>query len=262
MIISEIKKDAKVKLTGEYAKAVLIYFIYFLILFATSFLGLYVKTKLLHYIYQIAVLILTVPLSFGIIAVFIKMSRNEDVSLTSFITIGFQNMKSVWRTYGRTIIKLLFPMIILILGFSFLLYSFLQVATITPNLETIYITDLIKSPQVIIAFIIVIAAIIYVAYKALPLSLAYYVLYDNSEFTGKEVLEKSKALMKSNILNLVLLLISFVPWFLLIYMISYIFTLFIGSIAVFISTVLCILLAPYITTSTVCFYEELLNENK
>ena len=190
------------------------------------------------------------------------MSRNEDVSLTSFITIGFQNMKSVWRTYGRTIIKLLFPMIILILGFSFLLYSFLQVATITPNLETIYITDLIKSPQVIIAFIIVIAAIIYVAYKALPLSLAYYVLYDNSEFTGKEVLEKSKALMKSNVLNLVLLLISFVPWFLLIYMISYIFTLFIGSIAVFISTVLCILRAPYITTSTVCFYEELLNENK
>ena len=68
--------------------------------------------------------------------------------------------------------------------------------------------------------------------------------------------------MKSNVLNLVLLLISFVPWFLLIYMISYIFTLFIGSIAVFISTVLCILLAPYITTSTVCFYEELLNENK
>lgn len=260
MIISEVKKDAKIKLTGSYTKSIIIYFIYFLILFATSFLGMYIKNKYLNYIYQIVVMIFTIPLSFGIIASFIKISRNEDVSFTDFIKIGFKNMKGVWRTYGRTLLKIIIPMIIFVLALTFLFYSVVKLITITPNVPEIYLSDLLKNPQTILAFILTILSIILVAYIALPYSLAYYTLYDNPEFTGKEVIEKSKDLMKNNKLNLILLLISFIPWFLLIYLISYIFTLFLGSISVFISTILCILIAPYITTSTVCFYEELLIE--
>lgn len=263
MIISELKKDAKIKLTGSYGKSLLIYLFYFVIIFLTSFLGIYIKNDLIYSIYQIIVLIFTVPLSFGVIASIMKITRNDNVCIIDFIKIGFKNIKGVWRTVGRTFLKLIIPILLLVASFIFLFALFIQnfVNISNNNINTITISD-ISSPNFILAFILVLLAAIYAIYKSLSYSLCYYILFDNPEATGTEVVEKSKSLMKNNKLNLILLTLSFIIWYMAIYIIGTILSYILGSITIIITTLLSILLIPYITATTICFYEELLNSSE
>lgn len=263
MIISELKKDAKIKLTGGYGKSVLIYILYFVFIFLTSLLGLYIKSDLVYSIYQIIVFIFTVPFSFGVVASIMKITRNDDVNSLDFIKIGFKNIKGIWRTVGRTFLKLIIPILLLTASFVFLFSLFIQnfVNLSSSSVHTITISDL-SSPSFIIAFAIVIIAIIYAIYKSLSYSLSYYILFDNPEWTGKQVVEKSKYLMKGNKLNLVLLTLSFIIWYMVIYLIGTFLSYIIGSISIIIVTLLSILLVPYITATTICFYEELLSSSE
>lgn len=261
MIIRELKKDAKIKLTGNYIRAVLIYLIYFIITFVISVLGKYLfqSNKSLHSIYELVILIFTVPLSFGITASILKITRNDSVNITDFIKIGIQNIKKVWITYLKTFIKLLLPFILLVASLSFFLYSFMQaVATHTSPTQMINIVELFQSKNFIISIILVLLTVIYLFYKALPYSLVYYVLYDNAELEVSQILEKSKNLMKKNKLNLITLMLSFILWYIAIYFISYIANIFIGNtISLIITFILSTLLLPYVTASTINFYEEL-----
>lgn len=262
MIISELKKDAKIKLTGNYGKSLLIYIFYFVIIFLTSFLGIYIKNDLIYSIYQIIVLIFTVPLSFGVVASIMKITRNDDVGIIDFIKIGFKNIKGVWRTVGRTFLKLIIPILFLTASFVFLFSLFIQNFVTLSNtaIRTVTISELLV-PNFVISFILVIVAIIYTIYKSLSYSLSYYILFDNPEATGTEVVEKSKSLMKNNKLNLVLLTLSFIIWYMAIYLIGTILSYVLGNISTIITTLLSILLVPYITATTICFYEELLSED-
>lgn len=263
MIISELKKDAKIKLTGSYVKALLIYLLYFVIIFLTTFLGIYIKNDLIYSIYQIIVLIFTVPFSFGVVASIMKITRNDDVGVIDFIKIGLKNIKGVWKTVGRTFLKLIIPIILLTASFVFLFALFMQnfVDLSNSTIRTVTISELL-TPNFIIAFILVIVATIYAIYKSLSYSLSYYILFDNPELDGKEIVEKSKKLMRNNKLNLVLLTLSFVIWYMVIYLIGTFLSYILGSISVIITAFLSILLVPYVTGATICFYVELLSSSE
>ncbi|MCI8482440.1 MAG: DUF975 family protein [Clostridia bacterium] len=96
----------------------------------------------------------------------------------------------------------------------------------------------------IVGLIGYIASIIYAIVKGYLYALSYYVLYDNPDKSGKEIVEMSESMMRGNRWSFFWLGLTFVGWAIL-----SIFTLYIGLLW----------LAPYIMVSFVCFYEALSN---
>ena len=116
MTISELKKDAKTRLKGKMGKAFGIMAIYFIISFLLQLIGTFLKNQTLNIIYQIVILIVTFPFSYGILASMIKLSRNEEVGITDFINIGLQNLGKIWGIFGWTLLKLLLPTILYVVS--------------------------------------------------------------------------------------------------------------------------------------------------
>ena len=225
MTISELKKDAKVKLSGSYKKAFLICLIYYALIFALTYVVSFINNTGIRLIFDIAIAIISVPLSFGIISTFIKIVRNEDVAILDFLKIGFSNFKGAWRTYLRTIVNLILPIILLVASYIFLIYTLLQAAflSVTSSNISSNVTNLF-----FISLVLVVVALIFYIYKSLSYSLT----------------------------------LSFIGWMLLILLVSYLAIMLLGQTAGYIvSSLGTIILSPYISASLVCFYEDLKDEN-
>ncbi len=259
MTISELKKDAKVKLSGSYKKAFLICLIYYALIFALTYVISFINNTGIRLIFDIAIAIISVPLSFGIISTFIKIVRNEDVAILDFLKIGFSNFKGAWRTYLRTIVNLILPIILLVASYIFLIYTLLQAAflSVTSSNISSNVTNLF-----FISLVLVVVALIFYIYKSLSYSLTLYILHDKPTATGKEINNESKKLMKGNKWKIFLLTLSFIGWMLLILLVSYLAIMLLGQTAGYIvSSLGTIILSPYISASLVCFYEDLKDEN-
>ena len=99
---------------------------------------------------------------------------------------------------------------------------------------------------IILAVIIYLACIVYLAVKSLSLYLATFIAYDDETISGKEACNLSQELMKGNKGNLFVLSLSFIGWAIL-----SVFTLGIGLFW----------LTAYMNVSMVCFYEAVSNRN-
>lgn len=252
MVISELKKDAKIKLTSIYFKVILINLVYLIIVGILETLGNMISNKMLLLVYQILMLIIALPFSYGLIASMLKLSRNEDVSITDFITTGLNNMKKVWQIFGRTLLKVILPIILFIITavISILAFSYSVISSANPAI-------------VIISLILFVAATIYYIVKLLSYILTNYILYDNPELSAKEIVEKSERLMNTHKWDYIILCLSFIGWILLIYLCTSLLILFVneilGSIAFFIFY---LALVPYVSFSMINFYEELNSSKK
>ncbi len=251
MIISEIKKESKIKLTGNYIKAVFITLLYIIITLLLDLISNTITNNFLQLCYLILISIISLPLSYGFVACMIKISRQENVSLFDFVTLGLNDFSKVWKIFGRMLLKLFLPLLLILitfLGFNFciLMISF--------NSE-LFNSTLSQIITFIIPLILLIISLVYLIAKSLLYSLSYYILYDNQNYTSKQIVEKSEELMKGNRLNYLLLMISFIGWYLLISLIGVISSYFINpTIIVLICS---IMLSPYIYLSLVTFYENL-----
>lgn len=274
MTISELKKDAKVKLSGSYKKAFLICLIYYALIFALTYVVSFINNTGIRLIFDIAIAIISVPLSFGIISTFIKIVRNEDVAILDFLKIGFSNFKGAWRTYLRTIVNLILPIILLVASYILFFYTlFIQVISEfsqESNVENPFLIAissdgaLINLPinLLLVSIILVLATAVFYIYKSLSYSLTLYILHDKPTATGKEINNESKKLMKGNKWKIFLLTLSFIGWMLLILLVSYLAIMLLGQTAGYIvSSLGTIILSPYISASLVCFYEDLKDEN-
>ncbi len=247
MVISELKKDAKIKLRGVYFKVILIYLVYLIIFGILESFQKMINNDIISLIYQTIILIISLPFSYGLLSSMLKLSRNEDVSITDFITIGLNNTKMVWKVFGRTILKVILPIILFV------------ITSISTILAFSYSITYSSSPiLIIVCSILFIASAIYYIVKLLSYILTYYVLYDNPKLNSKEVIEKSENLMLSQKWNYIFLCLSFIGWILLIYLLTSLIIMFVnemlGTIVLFISY---LALIPYISFSMINFYEEL-----
>lgn len=259
MTISELKKDAKVKLSGSYTKAFLINLIYYVLIFALSYIIGIINNYWVSLVLEIAVAIISVPLTFGIISTFIKIVRNEDIAVLDFIKLGFKNFKGAWRTYLRTIVNLILPIILMVASYIFLIYSLFQAAVASISSSEVPAN---AANLFFIALGLVIVALVFYIYKSLSYSLSLYILHDKPTATGKEINNESKKLMKGNKWKIFLLTFSFIGWMLLILLVSLLATILLGETAgIIVSSLGTILLSPYINASLVCFYEDLKDEN-
>ena len=246
MTCSEIRKEARTSLAGKWGKGALITLVFVIIEFILSYIS--EKTEgnsTLNFIINIITIIISAPLSLGLVFSFMKLKRNEEVGSFDFITTGFSNFGKAWRIYGGMLLKLLLPIILYIV--SKVIISTGGVTYLGDNFMTVPTTNPTGSPSLlIIGFIILIIAGIYGYIKSLSLSFVFNIAYDEPELTGRETATKSQELMNGNKLKFFLLSLSFIAWAIL----STI-TLGIGFLW----------LIPYIQVSIVCFYDAVANKN-
>lgn len=246
MKISELKNEAKTKLSGCYKSAIAINLIHLLITLVLSYLASKIE-GILGLIVLVVAGIINIPLGYGLTASMLKLSRNENVGLTDFITIGMKNFKRAFFLSLSIFVRVLIPVAILVIASILPIVANFASNTGSSNTGLLSICSLLLS----------VAAVIYLFYKVLSYTLSTYLLVDNEEAKSKEVISKSCELMKGNKLKFIGLVFSFFGWFLL----AGIF----GAIAESINAIaglivtygLSLLLTPYITFTEINFYEDL-----
>lgn len=236
MSASELRAKARKALEGNWGKGVLIGLCYLLIMSAIS----WVLSKL-DVFGSIVDIIISAPISYGIVVSFMKLKRGEEVKYTEFLTEGFSKFGKVWGIYGYTVLKMLLPVILVIVFLLIIVFSGASMFYSYNMLEN-YSAIATFSGFTIIAIIGYVASIIYCAIKGLLYILTSYILYDNPEMTSKEIVEESEKLMRGNRGKYVWLELTFIGWLIL-----SAFTFGIGLLW----------LVPYISVTIICFYEAL-----
>lgn len=228
IIASEARARARQSLAGNWKKSAIITLIFLVVSFV---LGLLQAVPLVG---SILVLLLSMPLSYGMLTTFIKIKRSEPVTYTSFIKDGLSMFKQAWLVTLNVMLKLLPWLLLLIL--SIILLSGGLVAGVLS--ESFSIISLIGIVLYIVSFVFLFT-------KGLYYSLVYYVLYDNPDMPAKEIVEKSKTLMEGNRARYFFLSLSFIGWIILSG-----FTFGIGYL----------FLMPYMQVAMTHFYEDLIEE--
>lgn len=236
MVASEIRANARKALAGKWGKAALLTLVYTIIVFVINFV-----CNLIPVIGGIILFVISMPMSYGLLVSFMKLKRDEEVNYTDFLSIGFSSFTKVWSVLGNIILKMILPVCLLVI------FIILLVVSLGGSLASAVIAESGSGVAGFgflgfISFIGYIASLIYVIVKGYLYSLSYYLLNDNSNMTGKEVVETSEKLMRGNRWRFFWLSLTFIGWSILAG-----FTFGIGMLW----------LMPYIMVAFVCFYEEL-----
>lgn len=192
----EIRKQAKTSIQGKYAKACVIFLIY-------SVFNILVN--LVPFIGQIFAIIMSVPLSYGLIYSMFKLKRNEGVGYFDFITIAFSEFANSWKIafsiFGKLwpyILGYVGSFVLIIIG-SIITYTMAKSAGVvdgsTSNNFGFMIPLILFS---VLGIIVGIVCYVSLVLKSLYYSLSYYVFYDNPNATGKEIVVQSKVLMNGH----------------------------------------------------------------
>ncbi len=107
---AELKANAKQALTGKWGKGALITLCYLLVM-----IGINIVVAILSFIpfIGLATTVVSIPIVLGIIYSFIKLKRGEEVGAFDFLKLGFKNFKRAWCLTGRTLQKMLAPIIVM-----------------------------------------------------------------------------------------------------------------------------------------------------
>lgn len=241
MPASEIRKEAREALKGNWGKGACIILAYLAFCFVLGLIEeLFQANSFIYLLIEIAVLVMSAPLSFGLIIAFMKLKRGEEISAFGFLKEGFSRFKKSWGIYLQILKKLLLPMLCLIVLIILIaaMISYSTVSALTDN-------SMSNSGSLALALVftvVYIACLVYIIARSLLYVLAYNIGYDNPELSSKDCVLKSEELMKGNRGNYFILDLSFIGWALLACL-----TFGIGMLW----------LLPYMQVSMVCFYERL-----
>lgn len=235
MTSSQLRTKAREDLKGKWGKAALITLIYIIVEYAIGFVLAFIPV-----FGRIASWVISIPLSYGLLVTFIKLKRGEEVSYIDFFNLGFSNFGKVWAVFGNMVLKLIVPLIILVVSIMLMAFggagALVGVALKTASATVGF------SGITIIGLIAYIASVIYLVVKGYLYSLSYYILNDNPDKTGKEIVEESEKLMQGNRWAFFWLGLTFIGWSILACL-----TLGIGMLW----------LMPYMMVSFIAFYESL-----
>ena len=254
MKITNIKQSAKVKLTGNYIKCAssLLYFIIISLLtfFQTKSINTIQNSAILA-IVQAFLLIINWVFSYGIIANILDLVDIKTNSITDFINSTLKRGLKYIRIGLIFLLKILVPLII------FLFTFFYWIGTEVAKINKVNFLCFNQNLSLLAGLICVLSGILLV-YYILKYMLVAYIYYENPDMSEKEIVEKSKTLMKGHIHQYILLLLSFLHWFLIAALILFILNIFIESkfltpfMVLFYS-----IIRPYVITSKFEFYKEL-----
>lgn len=219
---AELRAQARQSLLGKWGKGAILTFVFMLVYFCIS----YILEKLIPTIGPLAFSIIAPAFNFGFLVSLIKLSRDEEVTYFEFFQAGFSPFGKIWGIILHTILKMLLPFFIFIVG------------AITFSIGIV----MSNSGIILIGTILYIIGCIYTVMKGFLYNLTSYILYDEPTLSAKEIVNKSENLMMGNRWRFFCLSFSFIGWCML-----GVITLGIGYIW----------LIPYIQIAFVKFYEEL-----
>lgn len=248
MISEDFRKQARVKLAGKWGKAILILVVYMLFNWLIGFIGGIIDNETLNSILSLCQLVINIPLSYGLLNSFIKLFNNEEVSAFDFLSAGFNNFGRSWKVAIYTILKLLFPTVLMILAWFMVIGGFIG-SMITSTIHYSDINQVISNVNAssintsvllvsLVGFILLIVSSILMTTWSYYYKIANIVAIDDPDLTAKEAVNKSKEYMTGNRWKLFCLEFSFIGWAILA-----IFTLGIGYLW----------LIPYIQIAEIAF---------
>lgn len=129
---AEIKTNAKQALEGKWGKGALITLAYMAFFFVVGFLiGLIQFIPILGQLASLANSIIQIPLALGLTFAFIKLKRGEEVKPFDFLELGFTNFKKAWAIVGRTLLKMIVPIIIMgVLLIGMIFFSVISIGSL------------------------------------------------------------------------------------------------------------------------------------
>lgn len=263
MKASETRKIALESLKGKWKQAFIITLVFTAIIFCLSFLeATYQNNTELSLIFSIIFIVLTVPLSYGFIVSMIKLKKNEKQSFLDYLKFSFYNFKRSWAIIGRTLQKMLLPIILLIIAVFILAYALVGLTKIGFFLAIAY-KGLIMTSAVynllaiaLVGFIVYLASIILFIPKFYLYALAYPLAIENPEMSAKDAVAKSAELMKGYRFKLFCLLLSFIGWFILVVIVYSILLNLIPILGIAFFFISYCLLLPYMMQTYIAFYED------
>lgn len=250
---SETRKQARESLKGKWGVVVLITLI-FLAYFVL--VGLLSSIPFLGFLIYIAAIVIDIPILYGFMMTMMKLKRGENVGYFDFFKDGFDNFKRAWCVTGRLLLKMIAPLILIIVA------VIIMVVSIIASFATAFAVGISSSTSVlggalvgasaltIVAYIVILAAYIWLFIKSLAYGLGMYLAIDNPNMKPLDCVNKSKELMDGNKGRLFCLYLSFIGWIALAVVLSLI--PFVGWIATLAAT---LLLLPYIEFASIIFYE-------
>ena len=242
---SELRAKAREKLTGKWGKAACMVLVYLLVFFLIGFIqGLLSDSGFLNLIITIAVYVIEIPISFGLMMALFKLFRNEEVLTLSFLDYGFSNFSKAWNVTLKIVLKMVVPLIFIVaayilFGVAFSLYA----RAVFLSIYSSGSSGLGLATFLMFAgLVLLIVGAIWGTMKFYYYQLAYLLSIDNPDMTPADAVFKSKELMTNNRGKLFCLQLSFIGWSIL-----SVFTFGIGFLW----------LIPYIQFATICFYNRL-----
>ena len=205
------------------------------------------------FVYVIMFLV-TIPLSCGIINTIVKVSSNQKVGATEFINHSVKNFVKTWKILFRIFLK---AIVISAVAFVVILGLLLFLITVVKVTETV-----VKITSVILSIIYTIILIL----MLLPYSFSFFIFSENPDMKAKDIVNKSKELMKGNLINFILLTLSFIGWYLLITIVINVLYYLVAInvlpyVIYFLSTYIStLLLTPYMLATQYAYYEDILAE--
>lgn len=234
MTRAELKQQAKDSLRGRWGTAIGMVLVYELLIGAIG-----VVANFIPYIGSLALLVISVPLSFGFIGQLLKFSRKENVGVVDFFKIGFDNFGKAWAIVGYTFLKL----VGYIIAYVVCTVAMVGLIVAAYNAESVVMLG-IGMAVIGLAFLVIYILLIMKAYLFV---LTDYIGNDKADMPAKEVVEKSAELMKGHRWEFFVLELSFIGW---------------GILAVLTCGIGFLWLEPYMQMTTIKFYENLANGNE
>lgn len=238
MVITNLRKEARETLSGNWGKSAIIIFVEtMLIVFMNFIINIFKENPVIRLILSIIQIIVEIPLMVGVTYSFVKLRRKGEIEVFDFIKYAIKNFGRAWKIQIRILLKLIIPIIGIVI--SEILFAVTIIAEQIGNHN-------VGLACLIIGIIIYISCMILALIIELIYSQAYILSYDNPEKGAKEIVKESKNLMKGHKIELVLLQLSFLGWVILC-----IPTFGIGLFW----------LLPYRQVATISFHDELLKQN-
>ena len=256
MTISEIKKSAKLNLKGNYFRCSSSCLLYFIIIMILAYIINILKIKLDNHIIPLTIFraifgIISLVLSYGLIANVLNLSQNKTKSITKFMDMSILNFSRYTKVILQVLLRIFIPLFIFFLCLFYLCVTF--IAQINKTNFLCFYGDLLP-----LAIIICVLSLCILIFFLLKYVLTAFICNDDTTLSSKEVVQKSAELMKGKKLKYICLILSFFGWILLTSVILYIFSYFVDlSLLTPIVIVFYTLIRPYVIESESIFYESL-----
>lgn len=260
MQITQLKNDAKLKVSGNFIKCAsssLLYFIIFsLLTFFQNRLANIIESSIILAIIQAFFILIYWILNMAIIANILDLVNIKTNSITEFINTAFKNFFTYTKLALHFLLKIIWPLILNL----FVTFYWIGTAIAKKNKLNFLCFHQNLLPLVTVFWFL---AFMILIYHILKYILIPYIYHDTPEMALKDILEKSNTLMKKNKFAYISLLLSFLHWFLLVALVLLILNSFIpGKYLTTFIVFFCSLIKPYIITAKEGFYQELKNKEE